>query len=81
MKYKHYAPKTQVILVKGTPEAYVDYVNSRIDEGIAALCFERGSAEAPRTLYCIWFSPRPGFTAKRLFEALRDLDCLGYRIA
>ena len=81
MKYKHYAPKTQVILVKGTPEAYVDYVNSRIDEGIAALCFDedRPKLRVP----CIAYGSRrdPASQTKRIFEALRELDCLGYRIA
>lgn len=28
MKYKHYAPKARVVLVKGTPDAYAAYVNA-----------------------------------------------------
>ena len=29
MKYKHYAPKAKVILVKGTAERYREFVNSK----------------------------------------------------
>lgn len=29
MKYKHYAPKAKVVIVKGTDEQYVHYVNSK----------------------------------------------------
>ena len=37
MKYKHYSPKTRVILVRG--EGYIDFVNSKSDKNVAALCY------------------------------------------
>lgn len=43
MKYKHYAPKARVILVKGSPEAYARFLAARAAEepdGLAALCFD-----------------------------------------
>ena len=38
MKYKHYAPKANVILLKCTDDAYIDYVNKNSGSGVAALC-------------------------------------------
>ena len=31
MKYKHYSPKTRVVMVQGTKEQYEDFVNSKTD--------------------------------------------------
>lgn len=39
MKYKHYAPKARVVLVKGTPDAYAAYVNARAGEGVRGALF------------------------------------------
>lgn len=81
MKYKHYAPNAQVIIVKGSPEAYADYVNARMEQGIAALCFDE---DIPRLqVPCVPYGSRrdPASQAKRLFESLRKLDGLGYKIA
>ena len=38
MKYKHYAPKANVILLKCSDDAYIDYVNKNAGTGVAALC-------------------------------------------
>ena len=75
MKYKHYAPRAQVIVVEGSSEAAARYIRPRLDEGSAVLCFAEelplyggcrtlayGSETAPQTL------------SAGLFGALRDLD-------
>ncbi len=74
MKYKHYAPKAQVHMVKGTPNAYVAYVNSHAADGVAALCFEE---DVPHLqVPCISYGHRdnPFEQAHNLFDALRQLD-------
>ena len=38
MKYKHYAPKANVILLKCTDDEFVRYVNQNAGVGVAALC-------------------------------------------
>ena len=38
MKYKHYAPRARVILLNCNDEQYIDYVNKKASEGVAALC-------------------------------------------
>ncbi len=38
MKYKHYAPKANVLLLKGSDDAYIRYVNAHAGEDVCALC-------------------------------------------
>lgn len=74
MKYKHYAPKAQVHMVKGTAKAYVDYVNAHAADGVAALCFEE---DVPHLhVPCVAYGHRehPLEQAHCLFDALRQLD-------
>lgn len=80
MKYKHYAPKARVVIVKGSPAAYAAYVNDRAGAGSAALCFDedRESLRVP----CVSYGGRmdPAAQARRLFGALRELDRRGYAL-
>lgn len=78
MKYKHYSPKANVRLIKGSAAAYADYVNTNAVKGEAALCFDEdrellevpfismGSAEDQQT------------QAQRLFSLLREADDKGF---
>lgn len=73
MKYKHYAPKAKVMLVKGTKEQYEAFVNSK--ENSYALCFDDDNITIPKVTYgkeCDDLSQ-----ARELFDALRQLDELG----
>ena len=75
MKYKHYAPSAEVIIVAGSSEAASAYVHRHFQPGEATLCFEEelplfsdcnptayGRADEVRTL------------SAGLFAALRELD-------
>ena len=80
MKYKHYAPKAKVTLVKGPVGSYADYVNGHAGEGAFALCFDE---DAPMLrVKAVRYGPRDSGQeqARRLFDALRELDDLGARI-
>jgi L-threonylcarbamoyladenylate synthase len=74
MKYKHYAPKASIRLVKGTPEAYAAYVNAHNTPGTVALCFheDANNLNAPTVTYGHRYDPLE--QAHRLFDALRQLD-------
>lgn len=39
MKYKHYAPKADVTILKGSFDAYKEYMKSHCADGVYALCF------------------------------------------
>lgn len=75
MKYKHYAPRAQVIIVDGSREAAARYIRERIGENDAVLCF---AEELPlfeglnATAY--GREDDPSTLSAGLFSALRELD-------
>lgn len=81
MKYKHYAPKAEVILVKGAFAAYKAYIAAHRAAGAYALCFsgEEEALDCPCVTYGRADSPEE--QARELFSALRKLDARGAQIA
>ena len=75
MKYKHYAPAAEVLIVDGSREAAARYVRERFTEGDAVLCF---AEELPLyqglnpTAYGL--EAAPDTLSAGLFAALRALD-------
>lgn len=80
MKYKHYSPKANVVLVKGNRLSYMDYVNSRAKEGVFALCYngEQSSLRVPAVTY--GKQEDANEQARHLFDALRKLDELEAKV-
>lgn len=74
MKYKHYAPKAQVYLVKGPSAAYIDFVNARKGDGVAALCFDEQADALEVPTVCYGGQEDDTAQARQLFDALRQLD-------
>lgn len=72
MKYKHYAPRAEVHIVKGTPSAYAEYVNQHCAPGVFALCFEEDKVTVPAVTYGSRYDALS--QAQQLFDALRQLD-------
>ena len=74
MKYKHYAPKAKVILVKGEAERYREFVNSKKAPGVGALCFDEDQhlLKVPSVPY--GSGNDSAAQARELFDALRELD-------
>lgn len=74
MKYKHYAPNANVIILKGSLEKYSKYVNEHKADGTFALCFddEQQYLDVPAISYGHITSPKE--QAHELFTALRELD-------
>ncbi len=72
MKYRHYAPKAEVILVKGPLSAYRKYVEENADETTFCLLFDVDEKVdwIPYEVY----GDSSGDQARTLFEALRKLD-------
>ncbi len=81
MKYKHYSPKTEVILIRGTAEQYRDFVNSKRQENAVALCFQEDSdgIEIPTLTY--GKADDEMSLANGIFAALRNLDSLDADVA
>ncbi len=77
MKYKHYAPKAHVILVKGSPAAFAAFVNAKKAPGVFALCFsgEEQALDVPTLTY--GRREDDVAQAQQLFYCLRRADELG----
>ncbi len=77
MKYKHYSPKTRVIMIEGEPERFAEYVNSHAADGVCALCCdeEKAALNVPSLTYGSLSDDSQ--KAAELFGALRDVDKMG----
>jgi L-threonylcarbamoyladenylate synthase len=79
MKYKHYAPHTHVIILKGEFDKIAKFVNDK-GRGAGALCFD-GEEEAFQVPCITYGAPHDGAAqARRLFDALRSIDSLGVQV-
>lgn len=77
MKYKHYAPLAKVILVEGSREEYIEYVNAQADRDVWALCFVEDEEKLKVPALCYGAQTDGTAQAKHLFDALRRFDELG----
>lgn len=73
MKYKHYSPKAEIILVNAPKKRYEKFVNSR--KNAFALCFEGDCIDIPKVTYGKENDDLS--QAREIFDALRVLDDLG----
>lgn len=75
MKYRHYAPKAPVTVIRGAPERTAAYIKAHLESGVGVICFEDYVNLFPG---CPVRSLGPqddlGEQARRLFEALRWFD-------
>ncbi len=78
MKYKHYSPKANVILLKGTEEAFLRFVNARNDGTSAVLCYEEDKPELRLPYLSVGKAEDYETQANRLFSSLREADERGY---
>lgn len=77
MKYKHYAPKAEVTILKGSLENYRAYLADHSGEGVFALCFEGEEKGLEMPFVTYGKADDPASQARELFGALRRLDALG----
>ena len=77
MKYKHYSPNAEVIVVKGTIENFASYVSKNKISNTYVLCFdgEENNFDAPALAY--GKKDDAISQAHNIFSKLRELDKLG----
>ena len=77
MKYTHYSPRANVVIVKGPQEKYINFVNLNSKKNSIALCFEEDIAflKIPYISYGKLSDTKT--QAKRLFSSLRKADDIG----
>ena len=80
MKYKHYAPKAKVYVVKGDFESFKRFIADKKDEKIVAMCFDGEGSElnVPFVEYGNELDSKQ--QATRLFDALRKVDEMGAEV-
>lgn len=74
MKYKHYAPKANVILLKCSDEEYIDYVNKNYKYGVAALCCDEDIPYLKAKTFSLGKRNDYAAQAQKLFDELRKID-------
>ena len=79
MKYKHYSPRANVRILKGSQAAFVDYVNKHADGDTVVLCYNEEKACLHARCISVGDSQDAGAHAHRLFAALRTCDDMGAR--
>lgn len=74
MKYKHYAPNANVVMVEGKITDFCAYVTAHADEKTGVLVFE--GEESLFSIPCITYGRKDDSAgqAARLFDALREFD-------
>ena len=77
MKYKHYAPKAQVTIVKGELGDFARYVAEHKGPDAVCLCFD--GEQEQLSLPCVAYGAKEDAVqqAQQLFAALRRLDEIG----
>ena len=81
MKYQHYSPKARVVILKGSGEDYIRYVNDHKQEGTVALCFDEDAASLQVPAVPFGSQTDAEEQAQRLFDALRRIDGMGASLA
>ncbi len=77
MKYKHYAPRANVIILRGSFESFKEYVRKNADEHTAALCFDSEGEQLGVEFVTMGDKNSPDEQGQRLFTALRQVDEMG----
>ncbi|MCL2024107.1 MAG: L-threonylcarbamoyladenylate synthase [Oscillospiraceae bacterium] len=77
-KYRHYAPKSPLVLVTGNSERFAQYCNAR---RCAALCFDEDVALLDVPYFSYGGAEDFAAQARLLFAALRRLDAIAPEIA
>ena len=81
MKYKHYAPKAKVIIIKGSDEQFIRYVNSHNNSGIGVICFDEDAEKLTVPFFSLGPKDDSAEQAKNLFSVLRSVDDAGITLA
>ncbi len=81
MKYKHYAPKASVVILKGSDEQYIRYVNDRKAGGVCAICYDEDAERLNVPFFSLGAKNDASAQAKNLFSVLRSVDDSGMKIA
>ena len=75
MKYKHYSPRADIIMVEGSLSCFTDYVGENYGDGVYALIFDTDREGFPYRY--MTYGKDSSEQAHLLFQRLRELDDIG----
>ena len=79
MKYKHYAPNANVVMVEGSLWDFVRYVRAHADHSTGVLAFEEDRAVLQLPFFRYGYAADSESQAEELFDALRLIDEAGLK--
>lgn len=79
MKYKHYSPKADVVMVVGTSGKFCEYCNNNTDNFDLALCFEEDKDCLKLPFVCYGKEHDDKTQAELLFIKLHEIDERGFK--
>lgn len=75
MKYKHYAPDTKVMLVKGTGDKVREFLGKKYsEENCGIICFDEDAPERSDRILVMGSRKNEEEYAVKMFDALREVD-------
>lgn len=75
MKYKHYSPQADIILLEGTIEAFTEYVGRNYGDNVYGLIFDADAESFPYRH--LTYGSNDSQLAHNIFSKLRELDEMG----
>ena len=79
VKYKHYAPKAEVVLIVGDFEEFKNYVETEADLKTCAMVFENEMNNFSVNCFSYGKQSEPESLAKNIFTILRQVDKENYK--
>ncbi len=77
MKYKHYSPKAEVIIVNGDFEQFCKFMEIHNSEDVCAMVFDRDRDNYPYS--CLTYGDTSIEQAHEIFDKLREIDTLNVK--
>lgn len=75
MKYKHYAPETKIVLIKGNEEKVKEFILAKYkEENCGIICFEEDTLEKSDRIFVMGSRKDEKEYAEKMFDALRLTD-------
>ena len=75
MKYRHYAPRSPVTVVTGSPEKSAAFLRENLPAGAGVICFSEYVSLFPgHVVHDLGPAADKGEQARRVFDALREFD-------
>ncbi|WP_028520424.1 L-threonylcarbamoyladenylate synthase [Ruminococcus flavefaciens] len=75
MKYKHYSPRADIIMVEGSLSSFISYVGEHCGDGVYSLIFDTDRDNFPYRY--MTYGKDSSEQAHLLFQRLRELDDIG----